>query len=159
MTGPRTQAPAGVASAGRTGPPHRRPRLAAYAAQLALGAYGGALGLTTGFLELPSELEQRLPFDSPVLGAVAPAVLVGVPATVLTTLAWRGHRWAPPAAVAVGVLLVGWILVEVAFLREVSFLQPFYAAVGLGLVVWGRSTARAAPHGSGSGSARAAPQR
>jgi hypothetical protein len=146
----------------------RRTRLAAYALLLAVGAYGGALGLATGFLALTRDMEQRLPFGSPVFGAVALTVLVGAPATVVTVLAWRGHRWALHAAVLDGALLVGWILVETAFIREVSPLQPCYAAVGVGLVVWGRSAipdllgllgiraqeAKASPGDSGSSSSR-----
>ena len=34
------------------------------------------------------------------------------------------------------VLLVAWILIELAVVRELSFLQPFYAAEGVVLVVW-----------------------
>ena len=37
----------------------------------------------------------------------------------------------------VGLLLIGWILVQVLFLRELSFFHPFYLAVGVGLVVAG----------------------
>jgi hypothetical protein len=117
----------------------RRPWLAAYAAQLAVGAYGGAIGLTFGFLQLPRHLEERLPFGSTGLAAVALTLLVGVPATFVTVMAWRGHRWTLHGAVLDGLLLVGWILIELAFIRELSFLQPFYVAVGAGLVVWGRS--------------------
>ena len=53
-------------------------------------------------------------------------------------MAWRGHRWVLHAAVLDGVLLIGWILVEVAFLREFAVLHAIYLAVGAGLVVWGR---------------------
>jgi len=173
MTDERTQTP--VSSAPSEATEHvtrtvaqRRPWLAAYAALLAVGAYGGALGLTTGFLALPRSLERRLPFGSPVLGAAALTLAVAVPATVLMVMAWGGHRRALHAAVLDGALLVGWILVEVAFIRELSFLQPFYAAVGAGLVVWGRSAipdllhpagmrpqeATASPGESGSSSSR-----
>ena len=130
-----------------TGPPvpaeqvRRTPRrawLATYAAVLALGAWAGAAGLAIGFLALPETAESRLPFGSPFLGGVALAVLVGVPATVLTVMAWRGHPWVLHAAVLDGVLLIGWIVVEAAFLRELSVLHAVYLAVGAGLVVWGR---------------------
>jgi hypothetical protein len=118
----------------------RRPLLAAYAAQLAVGAYGGALGLVVGFLQLPANLEHRLPLGSPVVGAVALTILVALPATVVTVMAWRGHRYTLHAAVLDGTLLMGWIVVELAFIRDFSFLHPFYFGVGLGLVWWGRST-------------------
>lgn len=143
MSGQRHQTPGHSALAfrtdlrTRTSQLPRRPWLAAYAAQLAVGAYGGALALTMGFLQLPTKLSQRLPFGSSVFGAAALTALVGLPATVVMVMAWWGHRWVLHAAVLDGVLVIGWILVEVAFLRELSFLQPFYVGVGAGLVVWG----------------------
>lgn len=116
----------------------RRRALSGYAALLALGAYGGALGLMVGFLDLPTELDRRLPFDSPMLGGIALALVVAVPATVLTVLAWRGDPRTDLAAVLDGILLIGWILVEVAFLGAVAFLHVLYLLVGVSLVVWGR---------------------
>jgi hypothetical protein len=117
----------------------RRPWLALYAGLLALSAWGGAVGLATGLLALTRTLEERLPFGSPLVGGTALALLVAVPATVLAVMAWRGYRWVLHAAVLDGVLLIGWIVVEVGFLREVSVLHAVYLAVGVGLVVWGRT--------------------
>jgi hypothetical protein len=118
----------------------RRVGLSTYAALLAVGAYGGALGLATGFLELQDDLERRLPFGSPVFAAAALTILVAIPATVVMMLAWTGHRYAPHAAVLDGVLLVGWILVELAILRDFSFLHAVYLTIGAGLLFWGRSS-------------------
>jgi hypothetical protein len=67
---------------------------------------------------------------------------VAVPNAVLAVLARRGDRRTDAAAVATGALLVGWILVELAFLRELSFLHPLYVAVGLLLVLLGRRAPR-----------------
>ena len=116
--------------------PRRHPWLALFAGQLAVAAWVGALGLVVGFLSLPDQVAGRLPFASTTLGGAALALVVGAPATVLTVLAWRGARSALPAAAATGVLLVAWILIELAVVRELSFLQPFYAAEGVVLVVW-----------------------
>jgi hypothetical protein len=74
-----------------------------------------------------------------VLGAVALALLVGLPNLVLLALTLRRDARAPAAAVAVGLGLVLWILVELAFLRELSFLHPLYAGVGLLMVLAGLS--------------------
>lgn len=59
----------------------------------------------------------------------------------MTILAWRADPRADLAAAVDGVLLVGWIAVELAFLRDLSFLHVAYALVGLSLVVWGRHAA------------------
>jgi len=131
------EAPALVHEAAASEP--HRPWLAVYAALLAIGAWAGAAGLVAGFLALPSALEVRLPFGSPAVGGVALAVVVAVPASVLTGMAWQGHRWALHAAVLDGMLLIGWVMVEVGFLREFGVLHALYLTVGVGLVVWGRA--------------------
>ena len=42
------------------------------------------------------------------------------------------------AAVAAGLLLIAWIVVEIMFIRDISFLQPFFAGVGVAFIVIGR---------------------
>ncbi len=117
---------------------HRRAGLSAFAAFVAVSAYGGALALATGVLELGTTIDHRLPFHSPVLGAVALAIVVGVPATVVARLAWCGEPRTGAAATVAGALLVAWIAVELAFIRELSWLQLFYVLAGGTLVVAGR---------------------
>ncbi|MGA8245626.1 MAG: hypothetical protein WB797_01860, partial [Nocardioides sp.] len=78
---------------------------------------------------------------SPAVGAVALLLVVAVPNAVLTVLAWRGDRRTGSAAVATGLVLVGWIVVELAFIRELSFFHPLYAAIGLAMVWLGRRAA------------------
>jgi uncharacterized protein involved in response to NO len=121
----------------------RRPILAVSAALAALSAYFGAVGLATGILKLDdNRLNSRLPFDSPVFGGVALACVVAVPLSVLASDAWRGDRRTDVVAVIAGVLLIGWIVVELAFLREVSFFHPTYAAIGAGFVASGLRSRR-----------------
>ena len=115
----------------------RRPVLAVVAGLNAVAAWGGAAGLIIGFLSLTDRLNERLPFASPVLGGLALAVLVALPLTVLAVLAATGHPRTGEAAVVVGLLLIGWILVQVLFLRELSLFHPFYLLVGTGLVAAG----------------------
>ena len=107
-----------------------RTGLLAYASCVALSAYGGTIGLATGNLDLGHELNQRLPLHSPVLGGIALALIVGLPK--------RGDRRTDVASVVAGVLLIAWILVELAFIRELSFLQFFYTGAGLVFVAIGR---------------------
>ena len=106
------------------------------AALNALGALGGAIGLASGALSV-EELTQRLPFGSAVLAGMALALLVAVPQAVLTVLAVRRSPVTAVASVGVGAALVGWILVETAFLQVVAGLQVVYVAVGLVQVVLG----------------------
>ena len=117
--------------------PHRT-GLTAFAAAVAFSAYAGAVGLATGTLDLGAELNHRLPLHSPVLGGCALALWVGVPSTVVAVAAWSRDRRTRRLCVAAGVLLVGWIVVELAFIRELSFLQPVYIGVGAVFVAIGR---------------------
>ena len=112
--------------------------LAAASFATAAGAWAGALGLASGVLDIGSDLDQRLPFRSPVVGAAALTAVVAVPFTVLGALAWRADRRSGPVAMAAGVLLMGWILVEFAFIRSFSFFHPIYFGIGLCFALAGR---------------------
>lgn len=133
----------------------RRTGASLLAAAVAVSAYGGAIGLVLGALGLPAELEARLPFGSPVLGGLALALVVALPSTVLARFAWRDDPRTDPMALVAGVLLVGWIVVELVFIRELSFFHPAYVLVGVVLLWLGRhgihdvgSLLR--PHGGGA---------
>jgi len=115
-----------------------RPGLAVYAALVAVSAWGGVVGLATGALDMGNDLNHRLPFHSPAFGAFALALLVGVPATALARQAARGDRQTGATAMFAGVMLIVWIAVELAFIRQFSWLQPFYVGVGVTFVVIGR---------------------
>ncbi len=119
-------------------PSGRRLGLFALATGMAVSAFGGSLGLMWGFLDLGDEVDARLPFGSPVLAGLALAVIVCLPSTVVAVLAWTGDARAAPESVALGWLIIGWIAVEAAFIREFSFLQVIVVACGLGFLALGR---------------------
>jgi hypothetical protein len=130
----------------------RRPWLAVTAALTSFGAFAGTVGLATGTLALDDDLNERLPFASPVVGGIALALAVGIPFALLAWTAWRGDERAELAAGAAGVLLVGWIVVQLAFLRAPSFLHAAYLAVGLAFAYAGRRALGArlrTPHPTG----------
>ncbi len=137
MTTPLTPPARPVATA-----EHRHRLLAVFAALNALSAWFGVVGLVGGGLSFGEDLDQRLPFDSLVLAGVALAVVVALPSTILAVLAWRGDSRTPAAATALGVLLIGWIVVQLLFLQSFSFFQPLYAAIGVAFLVVGRRLAR-----------------
>jgi hypothetical protein len=111
--------------------------MAAYAAFIAASAYFGAIGMISGLLAVPDSLAERLPFDSPVFGGIALALIVALPCTALAVLAWRRHPRTFDAATLAGLALVGWIVIEVAIVRQFSMLQVVFGAAGLGLVLAG----------------------
>ena len=100
------------------------------------------MGLATGGLSLGAQVEARLPWGSTTVGAAALLLAVAVPNAVLSVLAWRGDRRTGAAAVATGLLLVGWIVVELTFIQELSFFHPLYVAVGVAMVWLGRRLGR-----------------
>lgn len=125
----------------RDAPVRRRAVLAAVSAFNAIAALGGAVGLVGGGLDMGRTVTDRLPFHSPVVAGAALAALVAVPSAVLAVMAWRGDRRTGDAAVIVGVQLVGWIAVQLAFIRTFSPFQPAYAVMGIALVLAGRREA------------------
>ena len=89
-------------------------------ALVALSAYGGAIGLVTGDARPGSTINARLPFDSPVFAAFALTVFVALPTTAVACVHVARRPARGPAAEVAGVLLIGWIAVELAFIRELS---------------------------------------
>src|SRR5664279_237040 len=107
------------------------------AAIVSVSAYFGTVGLAFGLLPVDAAMSANLPFHSPVFGGVALAVVVAIPTMWLTWLAWRGHPRTADAATLAGLLLVGWIVVEIVVIRELSLLQGVYALAGIALVCLG----------------------
>ncbi len=112
----------------------RRPWLAGFAAFNAFGAWAGAVGLVTGGMDFGESINDRLPFDSLVLAGLALGIIVGIPLTALAWSAWVGGPRTDDLALAVGLTLIGWIVVQVAVIRAFSLFQPAYLAVGAAFV-------------------------
>jgi hypothetical protein len=116
--------------------------LATMTGLIAFSALGGAVALATGVMG--DEIIERLPFGSAVLGGLALAVVVALPMTVAAYQAAKGRPDAAATAMAAGLLLVGWILVQLAIIRTFSWLQPTMAIAGL-LVFLGGCLTRPRP--------------
>lgn len=123
----------------------RHASLEIFALLVAVSAFGGAVGLIGGSLSVGTELNARLPFHSPVLGGIALATIVGFPFSVVAWRAQRRDRRTGMTSVVAGVALVGWLVVELAFIREFSFFQVIYAVIGVAFAAVGRKQ-----RGSGS---------
>jgi hypothetical protein len=104
---------------------------------MALAAGAGAAGLATGTLDLGETVTARLPFASAPVGGGALLAVVGVPMGVAAVDAWTGARRADATAFGAGLLLMGWILVELPVIRSFSWLQPACFAAGAAIAAAG----------------------
>lgn len=102
----------------------RRSILCLIAGLMATWAFAGTLGLITGAVSLSPAAEDRLPLQSPILAGVALALVVGMPMTVVALTAAHGDPRTAQTAMVAGCALVGWILLQLVLLRELSWLQP-----------------------------------
>ncbi|HEY4608538.1 MAG TPA: alpha/beta fold hydrolase [Ilumatobacteraceae bacterium] len=111
-------------------PRARQPWLAGVAAVNALAAWGGAVALATAGTDFGERTNDRLPFDSLVLAGLALATMVAIPLTVLAWSAWTGAARTDGVALVVGLMLMGWIVVQAVILRAFSLFQPAYLGIG-----------------------------
>ena len=120
--------------------PHRG--LAVFLAVVAGSAYGGVVGLLTGAIDMGSTITDRLPFESSLVAGLALLLVVAMPTTLAAIAAWQGVRQTGDLVAVAGLMLVGWIVVQVLVIREFSWFQPAYALIGLGLLVAGQRMRR-----------------
>jgi hypothetical protein len=120
-----------------TSTPTRHRGLAAFLGLVSLSAYGGVVGFWSGAIDMGPEITSRFPFASPVLAGTALLLVVALPTSVAAVAAWRGSPRTADLTALAGVLLVGWIVVQVLVIGEFSWFQPVYASIGLVLVALG----------------------
>ena len=116
---------------------------------LGLGAMfgGGALLLAPDghLLSIPTSMLAGTPFDDYLLPGAILFGVVGVGAIVAAAMIFLHARSAPLAASAIGVVLVGWIVVEMVMLVNWGSLAwSFYLLLGATIVgcgLWWRRTA------------------
>jgi len=112
-----------------------RPWLATLTGLVAISAYGGAVALAAGRSDLGPDITDRLPWGSDLFAGLALLVVVAIPMTVAAHHAVTGHPHTSRAAAVAGLLLIGWIAVEILMIRAVSWLQPTLVIGGL-VTVW-----------------------
>jgi hypothetical protein len=113
---------------------------------VALSAIGGGFALATGMERgrFSTDILRRTPFQGFVWPGVILAVVVGGSAAVATALTMRSASAGGVASAVAGVLLAGFIAIEVWVLADEerwSVTEAVYfviglAMIGLGLVAW-----------------------
>jgi hypothetical protein len=117
-----------------------------YAVFVALTAWMGAAALLTGRLGRDHALDHRLPFHSPAFSACALLLVTGVPAVVVAWQSWHGRDRVRRTAMIAGMLLAGWIPVEVIVTRQVGWRPVLYICMGAVFFAIGQDVSHSASH-------------
>ncbi|MEU4650345.1 hypothetical protein [Nocardia fluminea] len=115
----------------------RRSALCLIAGILATWAFAGSLALITGSLTLGPTAESRLPWQSPMLAGVLLALVVGLPMTVVALSAIHADRSLSQTTMVAACALIGWILLQLLVLRELSWLQPLCVVLAVTVAALG----------------------
>ncbi len=105
------------------------------AAVNAVAAWLGAIGLVSGVISFGHDVDARLPLESAPLAGIALAVVVAIPLTTLACRAARGDARTDQEMMIAGLLIVGWIVVQLVFIRTFSWFHPAYVALGAAMVL------------------------
>jgi len=103
---------------------------------VALNAFAGGYYGMSGAPSVPPEWLDGTPFEDYVVPGLILFVAVGgsMSAAALAG-AFAGRRRASLAGLSAAVVLLGWIVVQVAMIGYVSFLQPLFFAIGVAIFV------------------------
>jgi uncharacterized BrkB/YihY/UPF0761 family membrane protein len=105
---------------------------------VAIGAFGGGYYGMTGAKGIPVKWLDGSPFDNYFLPALILFIIVGGMAFVACILVFMRHKMAIRAAFGAGIIIIGWIVVQLAIIGYVSWLQPtmIVIAVFIILLAW-----------------------
>ena len=98
---------------------------------VALNAVGGGYYALSGAPGVPVDWLQGSPFSSYVVPGVILLVVVGGSSAAAAVAVFARARRARPLALAAGAILLGWIVVQVAIIGYVSWLQPAMAVAAV----------------------------
>jgi len=118
----------------------------------ALSALLGGVMVATGWpYAFPASWLRGTPFADYTLPGLILGIVVGGSAGVATVLTIKYARAGAAASLVAGVVMMGWIVGEVAILAVYTWLQPVYLAVGLSMAVLAVRVALAARHQAAHG--------
>lgn len=96
---------------------------------LAINAFGGGYYGMTGAKAIPTEWLKNSPFNNYLIPGLILFVCVGGTALLASILVFRHDAHANKAAAICGIIVIGWLIAQVAIIGFVSWLQPAIAIV------------------------------
>jgi hypothetical protein len=100
-----------------------------------LTALGGGAAILSGLINMPLAWLQNTPFSSYILPGLILTIIVGGSAVIAAVTMLVDHEMEVLTSLVAGVILVTWISAEIAMLGLTIWLQPFYLAIGLIIIV------------------------
>lgn len=99
-----------------------------------LTAVFGGIALLLGISQMPGEWLRNTPFNSfQVPGMILTAIVGGSALVAVVAIRVRSN-WDALASLVAGLILTGWILVQVVMIGLQSGLQPFYLLIGASMI-------------------------
>jgi len=98
---------------------------------IAVNAIYGGIGLMVNGMGMPGDWLNATPFRTWTLPGIALLAAVAVPMSIAAVGELTRWRLAYLASVTAGLVLIGWIVVQVLMLRRYFFLQPVLGIAGV----------------------------
>ena len=107
---------------------------------IALTAIGGGIAMLLGVDKFPVEWLRNTPFSTYTIPALLLAIVVGRSSLIAAVTVFAGREAGVLASMAAGLIMAGWIVVEVVTINtpKPSWIEGLY--FGLGLTVFGLAT-------------------
>lgn len=86
----------------------------------------GGIGLITGLIQPPERLLQGSPFSDYLIPGLILAFITGGSALISFWALSHRSRNAALLTYVAGLILCGWVIIEIAFIHEVNWLQYIY---------------------------------
>jgi hypothetical protein len=119
---------------------------------IGLGAVGGGLGLVLepsgAILGIPLEMLENSPFSTYLVPGIVLFTINGLGSLVGAAKSFTRYRYAGETAMALGVFLVAWIMLQVYWFAALHWLHALYFGLGILEFVLGWSLRKALPSGS-----------
>ena len=121
---------------------------------IGLGAVAGGLGLVLepsgANLGMPLEALERSPFSTYLVPGIVLFVLNGLGSLVGAAASFSRHGYAGETAMALGVFLVAWIIIQIYWISAFHWLHALYLGLGLLELLLGWSLRKVLRYGSSS---------